>query len=663
MRLRAGWLVGGVVAVSALLHTALAWRRATPGYFPDEYMYAELGRSLLESGSPLVRGEGSGFVSLLYPVLTAPAWLWDDVGHAYRTIQAFNAVAMSLAAVPAFLLARRLGVAPGLAVGVAALTVAVPELVYSGAVMAEAVAYPLAVAVAWAAVRAVERPSVGAQVLVLALGGLATTARIQLAVLPLCYVLGVLAARRGHEHRLAIAVVGGGLALGVVLALVGSVGIYGDVTEYRVAPLDGVRGFGATAFVLALASGWVLVPGAVLGIVLALARPRGAAETALAVFTVAAVALLLLQAALVGEAGRAQERYALYALPLVFAAFALYASREWPWRRAHALLAAATALVVAVAPLSGWAAGGGSAQSLVLAALRRLETALDDVGLASLVVALGATVSSAVVVGIAFARPRFATGVALALAGAVTLATTAAAFSYQRDSRALLRATFLPGSPSWVDAVTDEAVTLLVAPRSTSADLHSTLFWNRTVDRIALLEGADRPDAFAALEPEVDGAGRLGLSPGPLLVDGHGSTVLLRGARRVAAGPTKTLWQPDGTPQLELLVAGRYFSGLMAAEGGIRAWPAEPGGRIAAWLELELSAPSAVTVEVELPDDRTLSRTVTAPTLVRIPVCSRGVWTASYRSGSIGVVHGTRVGVRASEPRLVADASACDGRR
>ena len=109
-------------------------------------MYAELGRSILETGSPLVRGESAHFLPLLYPLLTAPAWLWDDVEHAYRTIQAFNAVAMSLAAIPAFLLARRLRVGDRLAVAAAALAVLLPELLYSSAAMAETLAYPLALA-------------------------------------------------------------------------------------------------------------------------------------------------------------------------------------------------------------------------------------------------------------------------------------------------------------------------------------------------------------------------------------------------------------------------------------------------------------------------------------------------------------------------------------
>lgn len=351
----------------------------------------------------------------------------------------------------------------------------------------------------------------------------------------------------------------------------------------------------------------------------------------------------------------------MYALPLLLCLFGLYASRGWPHLRAHALLAAVVATAAAVVPLAGYAAGGGSSQSLVLAALRHVETRVGDVGLASLLVALGVTALSAAVLAVAFARLRLATPVALAVALAVGLGTTAAAFTFQRDSRQLLRSTYLPADPSWVEAATDEPVTLLLAPRSTRADVHSTLFWNPSVERIALLDGADRPDAFATLEASADAAGRLDLPAGPLLVDGHGSAVSLRNATAVATAPTKTLWRTNGAPQLELLVVGHYFSGLLAAEGGMRVWPAAPGGRIAAWLELELSSATSVDFEVELPGGRTLERTVSGsdPRLLRIPVCSRGVWTAGYASGSVGIVHGTRVGVRSSEPRLVDDASAC----
>ena len=661
-RIATGWVVGAVVLVSAVLQTALAWRRATPGYFPDEYMYAELGRSLLETGSPLVRGEQAAFVSLLYPVLTAPVWLWDDVESAYRTIQALNALAMSLAAVPAYLLARRLGGGARLSVGVAVLVVAAPELVYSGSVMAEAVAYPLAVAVAWATLRAVERPTVGAQALVLVLGAFAATARIQLAVLPLCYVLGVVVARRAGEHRLAVGAVALAAAAGIALALTGAVGIYGDVTAYRVDPLDAVQGLGATALVLAYASGWVLVPGAMLGFALALARPRSHVERAFGAFALSSVLLVLAQAAVVGDVGRAQERYALYALPLVLVLFSLYASRGWPWRRPLALLTALTATAAAVVPLAGWAAGQGSAQSLVLTALRRLEAVTGDVGLASLLVALAATALAIVVTVVAFVRPRHATAVALSLAAAGMLATTAAAAAFYHESREALRASFLAADPSWVDGLTDGPVTLLAAPRSTSPDLHSTLFWNRSVRHLALLPATDEPDAFAFVDAVPDAAGRVDLPTRLVLVDTRGSTVLLRNADRLGAGPTKALWRTRGTAQLMLLVSGRYYSGLLAGDGGIRVWPERPGGRIAARLELDLVAPRRTPFELTLPDGSTRRWTVRRgrTTVASIPVCSTGLWRASFATGSIGFAHGSRVGAVAGEPRLVHDAAACD---
>jgi hypothetical protein len=659
------------IALSSLLQTLLAWRRPTPGYFPDEYMYAELGRSLLESGTPLVRGESAHFLPLLYPILTAPAWLWDDVEHAYRTIQAVNAVAMSLAAIPAFLLARRLGVGDRLALAAAALAVLLPELLYSSAAMAETLAYPLALAVAAAAVAALERPTLRLQVAVLAFAGLATLTRLQLVALPLCYLAAVFAVgareRRFRAtvrgHGLAVGMIGAALVVGLGAALSGTVGIYGDVTAYSVEPLLAAKGFGATALVLAYAAGWVLVPGALIGLALALARPRSRGEFGFGVFVLAELFLLLVQAAVVGDVGRVQERYALYALPLLVVAFTLYASRGWPHMRTNVLLAAVAATAAAAVPLAGYAAGGGSSQSIVLTALRELEGRLGDVGLASLAVAAGAAALSGIVLVVAFSRRRFATPVVFAVTAIAALATTGAGFSFQHDARTLLRTTFLPADPSWVDAATDRPVALLVGPRSTRGDLLSTLFWNRSVRQLALLEGADRTDAFAVLEPAVDGAGRLDLPAGPLLTDRHGSTILLRDAERIASAPTKILWQSDRRPQLQLLAAGRYFSGLLAAEGGFRVWPREPGRMLAGWLELELSAAGTtpVVLEVDLPGGRALELTIPprTPRLVRIPVCGRGVWKAGWQSGSVGFVHGTRVGLRSSEPRLVDDASAC----
>ena len=159
-------------------------------------MYAELGRSLLESGSPLVRGESAHFLPLLYPLLTAPAWLWDDVEQAYRDDpgrqrrrrcrwRRFRPSCSPAGSASATGSRSRPPRSPLL----------LPELLYSSSVLAETLAYPLALAAAAAAVAALERPTARLQLAVLGFAGLATLTRLQLAVLPLCYLVAVVVGR------------------------------------------------------------------------------------------------------------------------------------------------------------------------------------------------------------------------------------------------------------------------------------------------------------------------------------------------------------------------------------------------------------------------------------------------------------------------------------
>jgi hypothetical protein len=664
--------VATIVALSSVLHAALAWRRATPGYFPDEYMYSELGRSLVESGTPLVRGESAHFLPLLYPLLTAPAWLWEDVELAYRTIQGLNAVAMSLAAVPVFLLARRLRLGDGLALVAAALAVVLPELLYSSSLLAEPLAYPLALAAVAAAVAVIERPLLRLQLGFLACSGLAASSRLQLAVLPLCYLAAIVAGgfreRRLRtslrEQWLAVGATVAFLAGGLGLGLLGSLGLYGSLTAYSVDPVDAAKALGVNALVLGYAVGWVMMPGALLGLALALARPRGRGEFAFGVLALSLLLSLLLPAALVGDAGRVQERYVIYAAPVVICLFALYAVRGWPYLRAHALLAAVAATAAAVVPLAGYAAGGGTGQSFVLVSLQELERFVGDVGLASLVFAVAAATASALVLAAACLRPRAGTIAALAVTALVGVGMTAAAHLHFESNRSAVRAVYLPADPSWIDAAASGPVTLLAAPHSARADLLTTLFWNRSVRRLVLLDGADQPDRFAAPAAHLDGAGHLAGTTGLVLADTLGSALVLRNAVRVASGPTKTLWRSHGAPQLEVLMTGRYYNGLLLGEGAIRVWPDRSGGRLAGWLELDLSAPNGTTTlpfRLELPDGREVEHRIRAGavTTIRVPVCAAGVWKAPFSAGSAGLADGTSVGLSSSEPRLVDDAATC----
>src|SRR5207244_9305945 len=199
---------------------------------------------------------------------------------AYRLTQGLNALAMSLAAAPVDLLARRLGLGGGLSMGAAALAVACPDLLYASFVMADPIAYPLVLGGIYAGVCALERPTRRAQLAFVALGGLAAFARLQYVVLPAAFVVAAFALERRRAlrvHRLPLAL----LALPVAAALaVGPsrvLGYYSGIAHLKVGAGSILHWAGVDAMLLAYSSGWILVPGAAVALVLALARPRGRA--------------------------------------------------------------------------------------------------------------------------------------------------------------------------------------------------------------------------------------------------------------------------------------------------------------------------------------------------------------------------------------------------
>ena len=104
---------------------------------PDEYIYASISRSLAEHGRPLIRSAPAHFPAVLEPLAAAPFWLFHDPALAYRLTQMENALAMSLAAIPVYLLSRRVGLGAGLALVAAALAVASPDLFFASFVLAD----------------------------------------------------------------------------------------------------------------------------------------------------------------------------------------------------------------------------------------------------------------------------------------------------------------------------------------------------------------------------------------------------------------------------------------------------------------------------------------------------------------------------------------------
>ena len=388
-------LLAAFVLTSALVHVAAGWLRATPVYFSDEYMYAELGRSFVDSGLPLVRGELAPFPALVYPLLTAPAWVLSDVEASWRIVQLFGAVAMSLACVPVFVLGRRLGLGRGLALALAALAVAVPDMLYAGWILAETVAYPLALAAVTAGVFALATPTRRAQLAFLALAVVTMGTRTQFAVLFVCYPVAVallgLAERRlrtvVREQILPLGAVAGVAVLAVAAGPARVLGMYRGVLSVDVDPTLLVERMGSNLLVLGYAAAWILIPGALLGFAVALAAPRTRSERAFAALALPFVAALVVEASVFATPEHVQERYAFYALPLLGLAFGLYASRGWPLRILHAGLAAALLSVTALFPLSGYTPGDGKTHSAFLLATGRLEQLVGDSAGAALLLA------------------------------------------------------------------------------------------------------------------------------------------------------------------------------------------------------------------------------------------------------------------------------------
>jgi glycosyltransferase involved in cell wall biosynthesis len=354
------WLAG-LVVVSAVFRYGLSRRVVAPWIMVDELIYSELAKSFADEGKFLIRDVNHGAYGVVYPLLIAPAWkLFGAVPDAYAAAKTIGSVLMSLAAIPAYFLARRV-LAPLPSLLTAFLTVAVPSLMYTGTLMTETVFYPLFICVALALVLALERPTAQRQIVLLGVCLLAFLTRSQAIVLIPAVVTAPLVLAWLERRRLRMLadfrVLYGTLAAAVVAVLavqlarghspydvLGSYSVTGDADYrpdqvlkwllYHVAELDlylGVAPFAALLLLTFLGR--------------SLDRP-------LRVFLAAALPLtlwLLLEVAAFASAlsPRVQERNLFYVAPLFFVALLAWIDRGMP-RPARA--AAAAAVIAAALP-------------------------------------------------------------------------------------------------------------------------------------------------------------------------------------------------------------------------------------------------------------------------------------------------------------------------
>ncbi len=345
----AQWLAS-IVVVSTLVRGVLAVIDPAPWIIPDEFIYFELGRGVLETGSFELRGEAFNAWSFgpLYALLTAPAHLLSPQ-DAYRAILGLNAVVFSLAALPAYALARRV-VSRRLALIAAGMAVLVPSGIYVTKVMTESLAYPVFLLAALAMTAAIERPTRRRQVLALGAIALATLCRAQMAVLFPALVtvaaLGVLLEARDDGRTAARARFRAHWPLWVAVGMAGAVTVAAAAGDGGRQALGlKVKTFGALE--LAEAPKWFLFHVAELGLYMAvipvvalvvvvagaLRRHAPAQESAFALVTAStALWLLALIAVYATQDGaqKIQDRYLFYVVPLCVIALLLWIEQGLP---------------------------------------------------------------------------------------------------------------------------------------------------------------------------------------------------------------------------------------------------------------------------------------------------------------------------------------------
>jgi len=560
-------LLAALVAVSTLLRFWAAYRIPTPWIAPDELIYAELGRSLYAHGTLALLGHRTSFFSLVYPALAGGPLSLSNVALGYTLLKAVQALVMSLAAVPVYLWSRRL-VPARLALLPAALTLAVPGLVYSGLILTEVAFYPLLVLAAWAMAEALVRPTVARQALFVAALLVALATRLQAVALVPAF-LTALAFDRRKALRVwptlaAFAVAAAGWAGwqlrngGPASKLLGAYQAAGEV-HYTVR--DSAR------FVLYHLGDVVLFTGlfpvCALAL-LALLAPRSDEERA---YVGVAVGTTLWLTAEVGvfasrHVGHLAERNLFALAPILFLALAVWLDRgalRPPVRTALVALAAFGAILAL--PIATFVSAATIPDAPTLIPLQRLHVHAPGVSL-ELVLDL---VAAAAAAAFALVRRRFAWVLPLVLLAGLAGASISAGRVVAAEAT-LVQPGTLGKHRRWIDAVAPGPVTYLYTGDVYWNSVWESIFWNRRVRTVYDLLSAAVPGGIPqdSLGPLEDGTlvDKFGHSPDVRYVVASDS-LTFRGRRLADAGNGISLWALDPPFRLAQWIQNIRFDGVV----------------------------------------------------------------------------------------------------
>ena len=623
-----------LTVVSAGIRFWAAREMDLPWIAPDETIYALLGRSLWEEGSPSLLGAPADNYSFVYPALIGLPLSFGNLETGVAFVQAIGALLMSATAALVYVWGRgTLGA--WWAVAAAGLTLAIPDLAYSGLVMSEVAVLPLATLAVWAISAALVRPSVLRQGLAAATIVLALATHVRLAALiPTLFAAVALQCgfTRSLEPARRLAILLGGTAAVCALTLAGFAvaGGWRDVFGAYSAAAGGYELGAAAADVIwhfagifILVAGIPLVALAAMTIQCVRGRETDPAARALVATTLAWTLCLGLE---VGTfASRWVDHVVLRSLqpvvPPLMLVFALWLARGAPRPRPWIQLAAlALAIPAVLLPVKRFAVQEAALDSFSLIPLWRLATTTSTTTLELVYpLAVGALVALAV-----FLPRRMR--VALPVVVALTLVTLSIVSTRQIGRLTHLdRAwVFDVGEPRWVDAAATGPVTYLHAS-AFPAGVWKHVFWNRRIVTVARLKSAASLDPLAPVNVE--------LAPNGLIqaVDRRAFQPELVSAPtdfelagdRIAQAPRSTdlagitLWRVERPLRLLTSRTGVQPNGDIVGTAQITAYACGPGQ-----LELTLLGKQGAPIELR----------VNGITWARPPVAPGGIWRGSVPS-------------------------------
>jgi hypothetical protein len=546
--------------VLCLVYIWQSYSHGSPWLFSDELEYAQLSRSIAETGHAAIRGEPTGYGSL-YTYLLAPVWWLSDVQTAYTGAKLLGAFVMTSAIFPAYGLARML-VPRGWALFAAVASAAIPLMGYSRLITTEVLAYPFTALAFYAAAKAIATWSrywiAGTLLLLL----LASHVRLQLAILwPAVLIAAAVALWLGPQgQRLRrswgfVQWTAFAVGLAVVVHIAHRLAAEHSERYYLATTLPGrMHEFAVWSF------GALMIGVGIFPVIIALGtlwRPRDVglpayrALVGLLVGSVVCFGLYMVVKTVYLStvfANVVTERNLAYLSPLVFAATALFLHRPAGNPLVFFGAGALAGYLVVKAPYQLDHYPYSDAPGLAVLAELNRDLRLDDAAIQRLLLSV---VAASVILAVVAVSLRGRAPVRAVLAAVALLVigwnlTGLVSFGNGiNDLGNRLRGS-VPDPPNWIDKATGGKPTLYLGQSIADPNaLFVTEFWNRSIDAVGTLDDQSVPpgptleivpytrDGRVVNDPGVDYVvtNSLGVEPAGRLVEQTGDWRLYRVAR------------------------------------------------------------------------------------------------------------------------------------